>query len=179
MPTQVYGIPESVLTESERLDRLQASANKALSDAVDLLNKSESELVVRDIQPKEDLGLDNERWIMDSGDLTADQYSTVIDKEVDDGKFIVITAIEVLDADPDTTFIQFSSGATTIQQLGLEQAYAQDNPVLYMNSPVVYDEHSTIKVAIYTEDDTSDKNIVLKGYTAETEGENISPGEAN
>lgn len=176
MPTNVYGLPQGILSEAERKDILETSAGKILKNGQDLMNKSKADLVVRDLQPEEDLGQTDNIW--DFTVNSATQFDEVLSKEVDDGKFIVISAIEVLDANPDTSFVRFSSGATTIQEVGLESAYSQDNPVIYMKSPVIFDENSTLKVDLYSES-TGTKNIVLHGYVAETEGDNISPGDAS
>lgn len=176
MPTMVHGLTQGVLSESERKEILSTSAGKVLKNATKSLNKSKSELVVRDIQPAEDLGQSNAHW--DLNVSASDQFDEVINKELDDGKFLVISAVEVADANPDTSFIQFSSGATTIQEVGLEPSYVQDQPVTYLKSPVVYDENDTIKISLYSES-TGDKNIILHGFIAETEGEVISPGDAS
>lgn len=179
MPTYVQGLPHDYLSQKQRLDRVNESATKVSEIAQNRLNKSEGELIVRDLQPEEDLGLTPNEFTFSVTSANATTFEEILNTEVDDNKFIVIYALSFLDADPVGTTVRFNSGATQLQEIEFENALNQEVPSVFLNSPVVYDENKTLDVELYHDvSSDTDTKIVLHGLVAEAEGENISPGEA-
>lgn len=175
MPTKIVATPSDELPIEKRQSIASAAQSDALQTTSNALSQSEDELVLRDLQPEEDLGQSNNRHVYTVNN--ADQFDEVINHELDDGKTVSIHALAFNDADPDVTAIQFAGGANTINEVTTEDAFTQEQPVLYLESPVKYEENSTISISFYAES-TGDKNVVLKGQVAEKEGENVSPSDA-
>lgn len=176
MPTKVESTPKNQLSQS-RIETIRESARQsALEVQMQNLNiQSESSMVVRDLLPAEDLGQGDNAFTFNVG--SSGQFDEVVNNELDDGKTLTIHAITLLDANPDVNAIQFATGASDIQEISVDKALVQDEPTLFLESPVKYEENQTVRIAFYAES-TGDKNVVFEGQVAEKEGENINPSDA-
>jgi len=173
MPTNVVTVPNDELTTERKASLAQAANDKALEVTANTLNKDRGDLVVRDINVSTDLNQTNNEYVLNIS--SANTFSQAFNITVDNGKTITIYAVDLLDANPDVRAIQFSDGASTRNEIQVEDALSSDQPTVFLESPIVYEEQDTFDLALYAAT-SGDKKVVLRGFVAEDRGENVDPG---
>lgn len=139
-------------------------------------------IVVRDISPNQDLGIqpvpasDFEQWLIDSTLMTANQYNTIINQQLPQTKLLVVFGVLDFTAVPAITNVRFRSGQAALwAQVNIEKAYSVFNtPLAIVRPTMVWNPNDTVRVDVWSIA-AQDENFLLDGFIAEAVGQTVSP----
>jgi len=166
-----YLIPAGELTIDDIIALRQNVVGQLFSVATRLTGLAKDELIVRSILPKTDLGLTNEVW--EATISSANAWNPWISNQLEDQRFVVIYGLANLTADPVTTAIKFSTGASKtkiIDVVQYEDLYTNKERVDgYFNRFIVYKHKQYLNADLYARA-TGTERLVLKGFVVEPAG---------
>jgi len=151
-----------------------AAASKLLEIAAAQTGMPREALVVREVQPKTDLGLTNEEWkVTYAAAYTEEKH---VDVTLPKNKFLVFYGADNVSALPKTLYAKFATPAKTVDIWRFDKIYAySENPVGFAEIPVIYVGGKTMQIYFYG-NATGDDLPRLKGLVVEPLGELIQPG---
>jgi len=151
---------------------------KVRSRAAKVFEVSPEQVIVRDILPKDDFGLDDNKWVFSLG--TAGDYNKIIDVTAPQNKVFIVYGLKILskDVDHEVTIAKVQKGNEVLDVITLEKAYNGENyPEIIFRSPIEINPNDTLKVYLYVPSGvTTPKtfSVAVLGYTAEKLGETIT-----
>jgi len=141
-----------------------------------------SRIVVRDIAPNQDLGIqpvpasDFEQWLIDSTLMTANGYRTIITQQLPQTKLLVVVGVLDFTSTPSITNVRFYSGnAAMWAQYNIEKSYSVfDTPLTIVRPTLVWNPNDTVRVDVWSTV-AQDENFLLDGFIAEAVGQTVAP----
>ena len=141
-----YTLASDELRDEEK-KMLREKAIEALMNAIRSKGKNPADYVIRDILPKDDLGMADNKWeetLNNAGD-----WNNIINKTLGDDEFIVIYGVGNNNDNPVVTALRIYRGGTPIYLVELEKLYVKQEPVGYFTNPIIFAESDTLKVDLY------------------------------
>lgn len=167
-----YIIPSSELEVDDIMAIRQKIVDALLEIATRMTGLDESQLVVRNTLPMEDLGFSSETWQTPA--LTANAWTNYFTHKIDEQRFIAFYGVSVLSTDPVTTAVRFKlgsgGGTKTLDVIEIEDLYSDQNRIDgYLKRPLIYKETQYVNVDLFAKASGSD-NLILKSLTVEPAG---------
>ena len=172
----VFLIPFGELAPGEAASIRNQVIQALLAKASAELKLSQTSLVVRDIQPANDLDFSTEDWFEVTG-ATANAYENMTTGTMADQRYVAVYGVKD-DGIPSCTLLRFniSSGNRTIWNLqGLQSINDQDERIGISPAPIIITPNAPYTISRYVRMVSSPSHIVLKGVVVEPRGRVISP----
>ena len=171
-------VPVSKITEDQYKAVIDAVKAKLMALAAKELQKSPSELVLREVMPLTDLGYTTETWDNENA-LTAVTWTKDIGHALDNDEFIAFVGVENQTDDPQVIGIKFkvgSGGATTRDIQMIESLYTEDNHKALFKEPIIYKANEYIYIEYYAKTAVvaGAEKIGLIAFIVKPYGEEIS-----
>ena len=142
-----YTLASDELKDEEK-KMLREKAIEALMKAITSKGKNPADYVIRDILPKDDLGMADNKW--EETLNSAGAWNNIINKTLGDDEFIVIFGVGNNNKGNEVvTALRIYRGGTPIYLVELEKLYVKQEPVGYFTNPIVFSESDTLKVDLY------------------------------
>lgn len=164
--------------ETAEVSRIRRQAADLLAiRASEVLGLDMTQIVVRDILPKTDLGYTNEIWA--SASLTANTYTPLFtQKTLLSTQLVCFWGVIDLSPSPSLTGVSFSKG--TAQTMVLAQIEAAlgwtQYPFALIRPTVLYNPSDPVLIQGYV-NATGVQEVVLLGFEAEQIGVNVAPNQ--
>lgn len=142
--------------------------------------------IPHDVDWKTNAGAGLPQFVIDAGDLTADDLTEILAaaETLENEQFIGIYGVFDLgleageltgaaDTPPSLgsiVSIRFEGGAGTLDFWQIGHLYAFENVVGFSDRPVIWEQNSAIKIKVCATEDTEDKSFGFRGYTLRKRG---------
>ena len=169
-----YVLGSDALKDEEK-KLLREKAIEALMTAIQAKGKNPADYIIRDVLPKDDLGMSDNKWeeTLD----TAGAWNTVINHTLGDDEFIVIFGVGNNNDNPVATAMKIFRGATPIYLVELEKLYVKQEPEGYFTNPLVFRESDKLVVQLYLPSGVTtpaNEKVFLLALKAEPKGEVVT-----
>jgi len=174
--TEIQLIPFAELSTGQAAGIRNGARDAVIAQAARELRLSPDKLLVRDIDPKEDLDYSRASWDEQTG-ATADAYETMSTGTMADRRYIGIYGVQDNSESVNVSKIKINVGASDKAIWFLENLYSINGGprIGFSPSVVLIPQRKLYTISRYVLEASSPAQIVLKGFVVEAYGRLLSP----
>jgi len=175
--SEVQLIPQAELATGQAAGIRNTAIAAVLREAASRTNKPVSSFVVRDIQPKTDLGFTYDTWFENAGESTG--YQTLASGTMATQRFVGLYGIIDWSEEMNIPLVRIKSGHSWKTVWDLERLYnafgAQTPRIGFCPTVIVLPHNVPYTIERYVYTAYAAAQIVFVGFTVEPRGKTMSP----